>query len=168
MIQFFRKPLIIMTPKSLLRHKRAVSELEELERGKFQTVLDDTKDFQKAENLILCSGKVYYDLLEKRESLEKPNTAILRLEQIYPFPQERLKDILGKYENVKTLRWVQEEPRNKGGWSFVQERLNDLEQGRWIYTGRSASASSSAGSHKKNSEELEAFLNEAFIEVTHD
>jgi len=167
MIQFFRKPLIIMTPKSLLRHKRAVSDLAELEEGKFQTVLTDP-DFKKAKSLILCSGKVYYDLLEKRESLKKPDTAILRLEQIYPFPEDRLKEVLQEYPQAKTLRWVQEEPRNKGAWTFVQERLNALGRGPWLYTGRAASASSSAGSHKQHTEGLEAFLNEAYKEVKHD
>ncbi|MBF9017490.1 MULTISPECIES: 2-oxoglutarate dehydrogenase E1 component [unclassified Oceanispirochaeta] len=165
MIQPFRKPLILMTPKSLLRHKKAVSDLKDLEQGKFQTVLDDRDEYKGAEILLLCSGKVYYDLLERREELGSRKAAILRLEQIYPFPAESLKEIIQYYGSVKQLRWVQEEPRNKGSWSFVHEPLNQLGRRKWSYVGRLPSASSSTGAHNKNMEELEALLQDAFDEV---
>lgn len=91
--------------------------------------------------------------------------AILRLEQIYPFPEKRLKEIIKSYPWLRQLRWVQEEPRNKGSWSFVQERLNALGDRTWSYVGRPASASSSTGAHVKNTQEMEDFLREAFDEV---
>jgi 2-oxoglutarate dehydrogenase E1 component len=165
MIQPFRKPLILMTPKSLLRHKRAVSDLQDLEEGRFQAVLKDESKYRKAEIILLCSGKVYYDLIERRDQLGTDRCAILRLEQIYPIPEDRLKEILKSYPWVRQLRWVQEEPRNKGAWSFLQERLSRLGEKRWSYVGRPASASSSAGAHVKDMEELEEFLQEAFDEV---
>ena len=165
MIQLFRKPLILMTPKSLLRHPLAISDLKDLENGKFQTVLEDDPGYRKAEVILLCSGKVYYDLLERRDQMGIQRCAILRLEQIYPFPEERLKEIIKSYPWLRQLRWVQEEPRNKGSWSFVQERLNALGDRTWSYVGRPASASSSTGAHVKNTQEMEAFLREAFDEV---
>ncbi|MDA3957545.1 2-oxoglutarate dehydrogenase E1 component [Oceanispirochaeta sp.] len=165
MIQPFRKPLILMTPKSLLRHKLAVSDLKDLEEGQFQTVLEDDPKYRKAEVILLCSGKVYYDLLERRDQLDSERCAILRLEQIYPFPELRLKELIKSYPWFRQLRWVQEEPRNKGSWSFLQERLSRLGDRNWSYVGRPPSASSSAGAHVKNMEELESFLQEAFEEV---
>jgi 2-oxoglutarate dehydrogenase E1 component len=163
MIQPFRKPLILMTPKSLLRHKSAVSDLQDMEQGKFQTVLDDSESYRDAEILLLCSGKVYYDLLERREKTADTNIAILRLEQISPFPEEQLKKNLEAYTNLKQLRWVQEEPGNKGAWTYVSEKLNRLGRRKWNYVGRDPSASSSTGAHEKNSEEKEDFLSKAFM-----
>jgi len=162
MIQLFRKPLILMTPKSLLRHKEAVSDLNDLETGRFMTVIDDEVKFKKADKLLFCSGKVYYDLISRRRELNDNATAIIRLEQLYPFPSEYLSDILSGYNKEAELCWVQEEPRNKGAWTFLNEHLGMLTGKHISYAGRAASASSSTGAHNKNQEELNEFLSSAF------
>lgn len=114
-IRPIRKPMIIMSPKSLLRHKLAVSNLEELANGTFQTVIDEVDNINKADvtRLVLCGGKVYYDLVEKRREKELNNTAIVRIEQLYPYPEARLAEVLAQYPNVKELVWAQEEPKTK-------------------------------------------------------
>ena len=111
-----RKPMIVMSPKSLLRHKLATSTLEELATTSFQTVIDEIDTLNKADvtRLVLCGGKVYYDLLEKRREQELNNTAIVRIEQLYPYPEKRLAEVLASYPNVKELVWCQEEPKTKG------------------------------------------------------
>lgn len=116
----FRKPLVVMTPKSLLRHPKAVSQLEEMANGAFQPVLDDTTvDAAKVEKLVLCSGKLYYELLAKREELNDSSTAIVRLEQLYPLQMDVIEGIFQKYSNCKSLIWAQEEPENMGAWPFI-------------------------------------------------
>jgi 2-oxoglutarate dehydrogenase E1 component len=116
-----RKPLIVMSPKSLLRHKLAVSDLSELATGKFETLIDEVDPIDKAgvTRVILCGGKVYYDLLEKRRELNLTDAAIVRIEQLYPFPAARLAKTLEGYPNYKQIVWCQEEPQNQGAWSFV-------------------------------------------------
>src|SRR5262249_46020025 len=117
----FRKPLILMTPKSLLRHKAAVSPLDELTSGHFMEVLDDTPaDPLRVRRVLLCSGKVYYDLLEKRAESEKGDVAVVRVEQFYPFPVEPLRRALGRYRKAQEWVWVQEESLNMGGWTFME------------------------------------------------
>jgi 2-oxoglutarate dehydrogenase E1 component len=153
----FRKPLIVMTPKSLLRHKRAVSPVEELVSGRFQELLNDAEaDPGRVRRVLLCSGKVYYDLLERREDQESGETAILRVEQFYPFPHQQLDLALSRYRKAKEWAWVQEESMNMGGWSFMEPRLRamgyDLK-----YVGRDASASPATGSrhiHLREQKEL--------------
>jgi 2-oxoglutarate dehydrogenase E1 component len=154
----FRRPLIVMTPKSLLRHKQVMSGIDQfLEGTSFQDVIDDAAaDKTRAERIILCSGKVYYDLLEQRAK-ETKSVAILRLEQIYPFPAEQLSRLLKKYARAQgELVWVQEESQNMGAWFFVEPRLRDL--GFDVkYIGRDASASPATGSleiHKREQREL--------------
>ena len=124
----FRKPLIMMTPKSLLRHKRCTSRIDDLLEGTtFHRVLDETdpKIAAKAERIVLCSGKVYYDLLEERENRAVTESAFVRLEQIYPFPYRTLKDILAARPEAEVV-WCQEEPRNMGSWSFVESRIEQV------------------------------------------
>lgn len=120
-----RKPLVIMSPKSLLRHKLAISNLSELATGKFETIIDETTALDKGEvtRVILCGGKVYYDLFEERQAKNITDTAIVRIEQLYPFPAARLAHILASYPNLKQLVWCQEEPQNQGAWSFVAPLL---------------------------------------------
>ena len=120
----FRKPLIIMTPKSLLRHKDCVSPIELLANGRFQEVIDDAAVAkpERVRRVLLCSGKVYYDLLEKRMERKIDNVAIVRLEQLYPFPEAQLRQIFGHYLMSREWVWVQEESQNMGGWSFVEPR----------------------------------------------
>jgi 2-oxoglutarate dehydrogenase E1 component len=166
MRQPLAKPIIVFTPKSLLRLPAAGSPLEALTSGGFRVCLDDPEVGDRAlvERIFFCSGKVYYDLRAEKEKRGDVKTAIVRLEQLYPFPAERLAAIASGYPNASRTVWVQEEPRNMGAWSFVVERSAEfLPKGRTLeYVGRAASpspATGNAGVHKK---ELEQFLSEAF------
>jgi 2-oxoglutarate dehydrogenase E1 component len=144
----FRKPLILMTPKSLLRHKRAVSPVDELTRGHFLEVLDDIRaDAGRVRRVVLCSGKVYYDLLERQEQDEAGATALVRVEQFYPFPVDLLRRALNRYRNAKEFVWAQEESLNMGGWTFMEPRLRAMGFAP-RYVGRDASASPATGSRK--------------------
>jgi 2-oxoglutarate dehydrogenase E1 component len=173
----FRKPLVIMTPKSLLRHKRVVSKLTEMgPESSFHRVLWD--DAQSAPGstvalvpdteiarVVLCSGKVYYDLLDEREKRGEKRIQLLRLEQLYPFPQMALADELKRFPAAGII-WCQEEPKNQGAWTFVapciEETLTRIGRpGRAHYAGRAASASPAAGQASRHQAELSAFLNEA-------
>lgn len=141
----FRKPLVVLTPKSLLRLPAAVSAMADLARGSFQTVIDDTSDSHDPRTVLCCSGKIYYELAARRRELEKTDIAILRLEQIYPFPRERLKKAAKKYAKAKQWCWVQEEPENMGGWQFVRPRLEALIKTGLTYIGREAASSPATG-----------------------
>jgi len=147
----FRKPLIVMTPKSLLRNARAVSKLDELSEGSFQEVLDDPLKPGKAKRLAFCSGKIYYDLLAAREERKDLSTAIIRVEQLYPFPAAKLAAVLRAYKAATEVVWVQEEPRNRGAWLFMRERFSEeLPDVTLSYVGRPASASPATGSHSRH------------------
>jgi 2-oxoglutarate dehydrogenase E1 component len=153
----FRKPLILMTPKSLLRDKMAVSPVEELVQGRFQEVLDDAQaDPARTRRVLLCSGKVYYDLLRQKQQEGSADVALIRVEQFYPFPEEPVQRVLARYRKAKEWVWVQEESQNMGGWSFMEPRLRAL--GCAVqYVGRDASASPATGSHavhKREQKEL--------------
>jgi 2-oxoglutarate dehydrogenase complex dehydrogenase (E1) component-like enzyme len=157
-----------MTPKSLLRHPEARSAFSEFTSGGFQTVLDDPDAAETADRLLVCSGHVWYDLNTARKAAVRDNpqspaarTCILRLEQYYPFPDERLNEIMKKYPGIKQRIWVQEEPANRGAWSFVGPRLEELTGSRWEYVGRKPSASPATGSHQKHEEERDALLSAA-------
>jgi 2-oxoglutarate dehydrogenase E1 component len=132
MRRLYRKPLIVMTPKSLLRHKLAVSDLDALIHGRFATVLPEKDDIDpaKVERLVLCSGKVYYDLLEARREHELENVAIIRLEQLYPFPSDEVDAQLEKYDAAMHIIWCQEEPLNQGAWYNIQHRIRGLLEDR--------------------------------------
>ncbi|HEY8573709.1 2-oxoglutarate dehydrogenase E1 component [Phenylobacterium sp.] len=180
LLREFRKPLIVMTPKSLLRHKRAVSNLVDLAEGSsFHRVMVDgaeagcdvggiaLKPDAEINRVILCSGKVYYDLIEQRAKTGRDDVYILRLEQFYPWPLKSLSNELKRFKNAELI-WCQEEPKNMGGWMFVDpwleltlERLN-VKAKRARYVGRPASASTAAGFMSRHQKELEAFLTEAF------
>lgn len=153
----FRKPLILMTPKSLLRHKKAVSPVEELTNGHFREVIDDPGvDPNRVRRVLLCSGKVYYDLLERRAEKEAAEVAIVRVEQFYPFPEEQLRKVLARYRRAQQWVWVQEESQNMGGWTFMDPRLRAMGS-KFEYVGRDASASPATGSlrvHRREQEEL--------------
>ena len=176
----FRKPLILMTPKSLLRHKKAVSKLSEMAEGSsFHRVLwDDAqhangltritlKSDDQIRRVLVCSGKVYYDLLDDREKKGVDDVYILRLEQFYPWPLKSLTAELGRFKNAEVV-WVQEEPKNMGGWSFVDPWIEltldrmKIKAKRARYVGRPASASTAAGLMSRHLKELNAFLEEAF------
>jgi 2-oxoglutarate dehydrogenase E1 component len=148
-VRAMRRPLIVMSPKSLLRHPLAVSSLEELANGTFQNAIDeiDTLDKTKVERVVLCSGKVYYELLAKRRSEELDNVAIVRIEQLYPFPTNELNDILEQYINTKDVVWCQEEPQNQGAWYCSQHHFRGVlpNNANLQYAGRDASASTAVG-----------------------
>ncbi|TGV02353.1 2-oxoglutarate dehydrogenase E1 component [Flavivirga rizhaonensis] len=120
----FRKPLVVFTPKSLLRHPKAVSSINELASGKFEEVIDDTIAPENVKKLVFCTGKFYYDLLAERESLGKEDIALVRIEQLFPLHLERIQDIINKYPNVENYVWAQEEPKNMGAWSFMAQRMD--------------------------------------------
>ena len=152
-IRPIRKPMIVMSPKSLLRHKLATSTLDELATGTFQTVIDEIDEINKADvtRLVICGGKVYYDILEKRRELGLNHIAIVRIEQLYPYPKDIINELLESYPNLKDVVWAQEEPKNQGAWLFVAPRLYEeiLPTGRPIkihYAGREASAAPACGS----------------------
>ena len=144
-----RKPLIVMSPKSLLRHPLAVSTLDDLAQGVFHNVIDeiDELDNKKVDRVVMCSGKVYYDLLEQRRENKLNNVAIVRIEQLYPFPSQELEKVVANYAHVKDWVWCQEEPQNQGAWYCSQHHfLNSIPKGTTlIYTGRDASASPAVG-----------------------
>ncbi|MDE0713781.1 MAG: 2-oxoglutarate dehydrogenase E1 component, partial [Gammaproteobacteria bacterium] len=123
-----RRPLIVMTPKSLLRHKLSVSSVEELVNGRFQPVIDEIDDLDPGgvKRVVLCSGKVYYDILEERRLKGITDVAIVRLEQVHPFPKEHLEKAILRYGNAKELIWCQEEPKNQGIWYQIFYYLNGL------------------------------------------
>jgi len=160
------KPLILFTPKSLLRLPAAASPIEALTQGGFRVVLDDPEaaDRGLVERILFCSGKVYYDLRAEREKRGDFKTAIVRLEQLYPFPGQILRAVLSAYSNADRLVWVQEEPRNMGAWSFVAERESEfLPSGVSLrYVGRTASPSPATGNAGVHKRETERFVAEAF------
>lgn len=141
----FRKPLVIFSPKSLLRHKLCVSLKSDFTEGVFQTIIDDPLEPRKAKRLVLCSGKVYYDLISERESAGIDDVAILRVEQLYPLNVDRLKRIAAQYDGFDSIVWCQEEPQNMGAWSFIAPILMDVFERRIEYVGRKASASPAEG-----------------------
>jgi 2-oxoglutarate dehydrogenase E1 component len=168
-----RKPLIVFTPKLLLRYPKAASRLEELTSGAFQEVIGDSQYIgNHIRRILLCSGKVYYDLVNKREELSRTDVAIVRLEQLYPFPLQRLTDILRRYSDGAELFWVQEEPENMGAWYFVEEQMQSIinpngssgpMKRQLRYVGRPTAASPAAGAHKVHHDQQEALVNEAFV-----
>ncbi len=169
MIRLFRKPLVIMTPKSLLRHKDATSELAELARGEFQTVIGETEtiDAKKVRRVIACSGKVYYDLLALRREREIDDVAVIRVEQLYPFPHKALATELKLYPKATEIVWCQDEPANQGAWFYVQHHiLENMSDGQKLgYAGRPASASPAVGYYAKHIEQQKALLEAAFAKL---
>jgi len=160
------KPLVVFTPKSLLRHPRCVSSLRDLAEGRFEPVIDDRAvDPAHVRRIVLCSGKVYYDLLKAREDAKRQDVALVRVERLYPFPAEELQASLGRYAPQAELVWCQEEPRNMGAWRFVRERFldGDVAAGDRAlrYAGRAASAAPAPGSLKVHLAEQEALVCEA-------
>ena len=165
MIRPYRKPLIVMTPKSLLRHKLAVNALEDLTQGQFFNVMDEMDDLDaaKVKRILMCSGKVYYDLLERRRADEKNDIAILRIEQLYPFPEEELTAVLARYPNAKEFIWVQEEPLNQGAWYSTQHHIRPLigEKYHLQHVTRPASASPAVGHLDVHVKQQEALVERA-------
>ncbi|WP_271411852.1 2-oxoglutarate dehydrogenase E1 component [Pseudomonas sp. Q1-7] len=168
-IRPLRKPLVALTPKSLLRHKLAISTLEDLAEGSFQTVIGeiDAIDPKKVDRMVLCSGKVYYDLLEKRRAEGREDIAIVRLEQLYPFPEDDLAEVLAPYKNLKHIVWCQEEPMNQGAWYCSQHHMRRVaaahKKGLFLeYAGREGSAAPACGYASMHAEQQEKLLQDAF------
>jgi 2-oxoglutarate dehydrogenase E1 component len=157
----YRKPLVLMTPKSLLRHPMAVSTLNNLVSDRFQPVLSDPELNASAEEILFCSGKIYYQLFQRRKELTESNKAILRLEQFYPFPDQQIEMMLKPYKKAKTFTWVQEEPENMGAWSFVRHRLEKITGQKLHYVGRKSFASPATGFPAIYKKQQEAISNEA-------
>jgi 2-oxoglutarate dehydrogenase E1 component len=166
------RPLIVMTPKSLLRLPAASSTVEELTSGGFYPVIDDVSIANKDEvkRIVLCSGKVFYDLEASREDTQNAKIAIIRLEQFYPFPAEKLKEVFAGYKNAKQIFWTQEEPKNMGGWSFVEPRLREIKPENMTlrYVGRTASASPATGSYAIHNLEQKEIIEISFSDEDAD
>lgn len=165
MLRSYRKPLIVMSPKSLLRHKLAVSSLQELAQGKFEVILPETDDIKTAQvqRVILCSGKVYYELVEQRRANKQTDVAIIRIEQLYPFPKAELTAELAKYSKAKAVVWCQEESKNQGAWYAISHRLQaSLAKHQTLsYAGREASAAPAVGSPQLHTEQQNKLIKEA-------
>lgn len=165
-----RIPLVALTPKSLLRHKLAVSTLDEMCDGHFRCVIGeiDNLDVAKVERIVLCSGKVYYDLLEARREAEADSVAILRLEQLYPFPEEDFAKLLASYTHIKEVVWCQEEPMNQGAWYSMQHRLRLVimaqnEDLYLAYAGRDAYAAPAVGYASVHNEQQAQLVEDALF-----
>ena len=165
MKQGFRKPLVIMSPKSLLRHKLSVSQLEDLTQGSFRTIIDEVDDIQasKVTRVVFCSGKVYFDLLDSRRGDGLHNIAIVRVEQLYPFPAEEYAAIIKKYSNAKEVVWCQEEPQNQGAWYQIRHRLQESlsKDHQLLYAGRAPAAAPATGIPQMHQEQQQALVDAA-------
>ena len=166
------RPLIVMTPKSLLRLPAATSAMSELETGGFQPVIGDThiSDPSAVRRIVLCSGKVFYDLEAAREEQKVTDVALVRLEQFCPFPAGRLTEIFAAYKNAAEIVWTQEEPKNMGGWTFVEPRLNAIlpANADLRYVGRAASASPATGSYAIHNLEQDSLVNDSLTSGTRE
>lgn len=170
MLRMFRKPLVIMTPKSLLRAKDATSPISEFTKGEFKTVIGEVDagiNADKVKRVIVCSGKVVYDLIKKREEKKSSDVAIIRVEQLYPFPHKAFAAELKKYPNATDIVWCQDEPQNQGSWFFVQHYIHEnMADGQKLgYAGRPASASPACGYAHLHQEQQKALLDQAFAKL---
>ena len=165
-IRPWRKPLVVFTPKSLLRHRQAVSPLNALAQGTFQRVIPDADHDGRGtiERVLLCTGKIYYELLEHRQTLKRDDVAIVRVEQLYPFPADELRTALSRYPDGTAIVWVQEEPANMGAWPYLCGRSCRELFDRLPFTGvtRPESASPATGSHSAHQLEQERWIAQAF------
>ena len=169
-VRDLRKPLVIFTPKSLLRNKDATSPVSEFTKGSFQTVIGEQNKAikgDKVNRVLVCSGKVYYDLVKKREEMGNTDTAIVRVEQLYPFPHKAFASELKKYPNATDLVWTQDEPQNQGAWFFVQHYIHEnmLPGQKLGYSGRAASASPAVGYAHLHQEQQKALVEGAFAKL---
>ncbi len=169
MVRDLRKPLVIFTPKSLLRNKDATSPVSEFTKGSFQTVIPESKALKadKVKRVIACSGKVYYDLVKQREAKGADDTAIIRVEQLYPFPHKAFAAEIKKYPNATDIVWCQDEPQNQGAWFFIQHNIHEnmLEGQKLGYAGRPASASPAVGYSHLHQDQQKALIEAAFAKL---
>jgi 2-oxoglutarate dehydrogenase E1 component len=168
MHQPFRKPLIVMMPKSLLRLDLSVSALEELTRGAFARVIGEIDELPAAEvrRAVFCSGKVYFDLLKARRKEGLRDVALVRIEQLYPFPSEEYQAILNRYPNLREVVWCQEEPQNQGAWYQIRHRLQEFVRRPVLYAGRAPAAAPATGIAKIHEREQQALVSAALHSTT--
>lgn len=156
----YRKPLILFTPKSLLRHPETISSMKELAQGGFKTVLDDVRELdpEGVHRLVFCSGRIYYDLLKVCRERGLKHIALIRIEQLYPVPDQEIQEVLKRYPNVKGITWAQDEPQNQGAWRFIAYQIR-MQSGIWLdYAGRPESASPATGIASLHRQQLDAIL----------
>ncbi|CAI8328910.1 MAG: Multifunctional 2-oxoglutarate metabolism enzyme [Cryomorphaceae bacterium] len=154
----YRKPLIVFTPKSLLRHPKCVSSILDLVEGNFEAIIDDSIGSKFVDKLVLCSGKIFYELLERREKEKSENIALVRIEQLFPLDKQKIKELIGKYK-AKEVVWVQEEPQNMGAWTFI---LSELKAFNIDVISRESSAATATGSSKTSTAEQNELINKVF------
>jgi 2-oxoglutarate dehydrogenase E1 component len=159
--QPFRIPLIVFTPKSLFRHPLCISPLDEFTGGWFREILPDSARPEDVRRVLICSGKIYFDLLEGKTAGGLTDTLLVRIEQLYPLRNDLLREALSPYQQVQSIAWVQEEPRNMGGWSFIQPQLTEILGREPHYIGRPAAAAPAVGSHRQHKLEQEKIIMEA-------
>ncbi len=165
----FRKPLVVFTPKSLLRHPKCVSTMDDLAKGRFQEVYDDpTADPKNVKTLILCSGKLYYELLERKEKVVADDVALVRIEQLHPLPEPQLEAVFARYANVEEVRWVQEEPENMGAWPYIFKHLHKVNGAPSVealkFVARRASGAPATGSGVRSALQQQRILEDAFVD----
>ena len=159
----FRKPLVVFTPKSLLRHPRCISTMDDLIKGGFQEIYDATNsNSNEVRKLVFCSGKIYYELLAEQEQQQRNDLTLIRIEQLYPFPQKQFRQIITKYAQAKEYVWVQEEPENMGAYSFLLRTLKGL---NLQLVSRPESASPATGSHHSHDREQRALVEQVFKKI---
>jgi 2-oxoglutarate dehydrogenase E1 component len=165
MLRAYRKPLIVMTPKSLLRHKFSVSPLSDLSAGRFELILEDDESLDKSKvtRVVFCSGKVYYDLAESREIHNVPNVALVRIEQLYPFPVDKYAEVIASYPQANEIIWCQEEPQNQGAWYQLRHRLQEPlgKDQQLFYAGRPGAAAPASGVFKLHLQQQQALVEAA-------
>jgi 2-oxoglutarate dehydrogenase E1 component len=164
MIRSLRKPLVVFTPKGLLRHPACTSHLDEFTKGSFQEIIDDPMPPKRTKRLVLCSGRIYYDLITEKEKNAVDDMSVVRIEQLYPLDVEKLKAVIRRCSGLKECIWVQEEPSNMGAWNFMRPILKDLlpEEIELSYAGRTRSASPAVGSYAMHKKEQAAILDSLF------
>jgi 2-oxoglutarate dehydrogenase E1 component len=172
MLRPLRKPLIVLTPKSLLRHKLSVSSLADLGRGRFQPLIDETEPLadDAVTRVVFCSGKVYFDLAEYRRTEDIENVAIVRIEELYPFPTEEYARAVARYRNAKEIVWCQEEPQNQGAWYQIRHRLQEplSERHQLFYAGRPGAAAPASGIHALHVRQQQALVSAALASSTRE
>ena len=168
MLRAFRKPLIVMTPKSLLRHKQSTSPLEDLSAGRFELIIPEIEEIEakSVRRVVFCSGKVYFDLLEARQLHGINDVAIIRIEQLYPFPVSEFADTIRRYDNAADIVWCQEEPQNQGAWYQIRHRLQEPlgDRQQLYYAGRASAAAPASGIFKVHAQQQQALV-EAALDI---
>ena len=161
-----KRPLVLFTPKMLIRHSSCVSNVDDFTQKNFEEVLEDPNPPLSPNRVLFCCGKVFYQLSEERFHRKDSSSLIVRVEQLYPFPEKKIEQLLKKYPNLQKWYWVQEEPKNMGAWTYIEPRLSKILKVPPIYVGREESASPAVGSHTLHKKQYERFMQQVFSEVS--